>query len=322
MRFLSLVLVAVTAGLVISTTATAQDRVKVSGLAFLDYYYMVNSPDADEEGDNGFTYRRLYLTTDFKISDRFKSRARLETKGSSTTPFVKDLYLQWSNIIGEGHNARFGVTSPPSYTVSEKVWGYRSLDKTIQDRVKVVSSRDFGVTLSGPIVQSGMLKYSVMVANNNGVTAEDDKYKRLYGQLELYPSEGVAITVGADYAAGDEVDNTNINGFAGFSNDEFSVGLEGFVLQSDDVSLPDLNTFYGVSAFGSVNIDEKWSIIGRFDHTDREIEGVNVAASYALGAISYSPEKNIRIMPNVIYGKTDGDDSSSVTGRLTIEAKL
>ncbi|MDX1546846.1 MAG: hypothetical protein R3247_07660, partial [Rhodothermales bacterium] len=166
--------------------AKAQPAVEVSGLGYLDYAYLLASPDDAEEGENGFGYRRLYLTTDFEISDRFDGRIRLEVRDNSTTeqgrpaPFVKDAFLRWRDLIGEGHHAVFGVSPPPVFRVSERVWGYRSLEATLMDRTGVAPSRDLGVALGGPLAAGGTVRYGLMVANNSGVRAETDRYKRVY----------------------------------------------------------------------------------------------------------------------------------------------
>jgi hypothetical protein len=153
-----------------------QEHIKISGLAYLDYYYLLNSPVAGDEQANGFDYRRLYLTTDFVLSDDFGGRARLEASSSSTTsqgrpaPFVKDLYVRWKNAIGQGHDLTLGISPPPAFGVSEGFWGYRSLEKTILDRNAILSSRDFGLTLSGRFDRDGAVRYALMYGNNNSVS--------------------------------------------------------------------------------------------------------------------------------------------------------
>ena len=322
MRLRNVFLIVVTAFSWFNQESAGQQHVNISGLAYLDYYYTVDSPDSSQVGENGFTYRRLYLTTDFDISDRFRSRARLETKADDATPYVKDLYVQWRDVLGDGHHATFGVMSPPSYTVSEKVWDFRSLEKTIQDRVGVVSSRDMGLKFNGPVTSSGSIRYAAMVSNNNGVLEDNDKHKRAYAQLELYPADGVSLTVGSDYASGEDRSLINFSGFAGYSTDQYMVGVEAFSQQTNVDEVNGTFRFYGVSAFGHVILNEKWAAVGRVDHTDRETVGPDVASRYFIAALVFSPETNIRIMPNLIFAKTDGDSSGMITGRLTIEASL
>ena len=39
---------------------------------------ILTSSDEEQEGENGFDYRRMYLTADYTLSEEFSGRARLE----------------------------------------------------------------------------------------------------------------------------------------------------------------------------------------------------------------------------------------------------
>ena len=202
--------------------ATGQ-TVKVGGLAYVDYFYRPGDDDRSSSWQNpknglwssgrdatvndalhGFTYRRLYLTTDAVLSERFKARFRLEASGtnavgSKPAPFVKDLWVDW-NYAGD-HSARLGVMPPPAFQLSERVWGYRSLEKTILDLQGVNSSRDFGIRFDGPVpIGNGLVRYAAMLANGNGNwNNTDDKYKKGYARISIHPSEKLVFSAGADY---------------------------------------------------------------------------------------------------------------------------
>ncbi len=84
--------------LVLAAPAASQDlpdwvsRLKVSGLAFGDYYNVAAHHDEDLEGMNGFWFRRIYLTFDFKVDDNVDSRLRFE--GSSPGNFTSSNKIQ------------------------------------------------------------------------------------------------------------------------------------------------------------------------------------------------------------------------------------
>ncbi len=327
---LALVLVAV--------PAQAQESIKISGQAYVDYQYVLTSPVEEEEGDNGFDYRRLYLTTDFTLSDRFSGRARLEAKaegsGSDGEPFIKDLYVKWKNPWGEGHTLVVGISSPPSFTVSEKFWGYRSLEKTIMDRNKILSSRDFGVGLQGRLTPSESVRYGVMVANNNSTRGEVDEQKRVYGQLEFYPTDRVSVTVGADYASyDDERDNSlNLNAFAGYEGARFRVGAEGFFTQinlaeaaaKQTAVLADADTddLFGVAVFAAVRLAEQWEAVARLDQVQRDLSGAETSETFFLAGVAFEPHAKVQFIPNVLVSKEDTDDDPLVTGRVTLHVSF
>lgn len=339
LRFFSVAALLLVSWLLTGPACLAQDKepvvaqtegttLQVGGLAFLDYSYIVASPSADEEGAHGFGYRRLYLTTDFNISEAFSGRARLEANDGSTTaqgrpaPFVKDLYLRWH--LGS-HDLTFGLSAPPSFTVAEDVWGYRSLEATIMNRNDILASRDLGVKATGKLRPDGSLRYGLMVANNNGVRGEDDKYKRVYGQLEFYPNDHLHITVGSDYADyNDERDNIlNFNAFAGYVAERFRVGAEGFWSQAnlnDEGSAveEDTEAQRGISLFAVVSLHEQWEAVGRFDQVARDFRGVESSERFFVAGAAYVPHAQVRFIPNVLLSKESIHDDAHLTGRLTL----
>ncbi len=311
---------------VIQQSATAQSTLTFSGLGYLDYNYVLTSPDSGQAGANGFEYRRIYLTADYKISDTFSGRLRFEVSNSSTTaqgrpaPFVKDMYLRWNNIWGEGHTMTIGVSSPPSFTVSERAWGYRSLERTLMDRNRIVSSRDFGVVFKGPLSTNGALRYAFMFSNNEGVNQENDKNKRVYSQLEWYPLDPLTITVGLDYAKldGQFESGINIPLFVGYSTPAFSLGFEAFVY-GRDVSGTDENfSQSGVSFFGTYNVNETTTLIARADYVDRELLDTSFSDTFMILAVALRPHKNVRFIPNLLIEKDQRDNKAMLNSRITV----
>jgi hypothetical protein len=309
-------------------TQTVAQSVDLSGLVYMDYAYTLASPDNDEEGENAFGIRRLYLTADYGISDDFSVRARLEANDGSTTqqdrlaPFVKDLYLQWKDAIAEGHDIQLGITSPPSYTVSERHWGYRSLEKTVLDRTSVVASRDMGVLFRGRLDSGGSVRYGVMLGNNTGGKAETDKNKRVYGQLEFYPNETVTVTIGGDYATySDNRDNTvNGNAFVGLTRGRVKAGVEGAFGTTSIDGAPDNQDFAAISIFARGALSEKAELVGRFDHSRTEFAFGSVSEDFFVAGVALRPHPNVRIIPNILYTKNDNDADGFATGRLTLHA--
>ena len=146
--------------------AQENDFGKISGQFFVDYFYNItrdgrfdNFDDTAVDGLkdlNGFLLRRASLNYDKNISEKFSARFRLEADSKSNSSnnklsvFIKDASLKWKNIFS-GSDLILGIQPTPSFDVSEKYWGYRSLEKTIQDLRGFVPSRDFGIALRGKI---------------------------------------------------------------------------------------------------------------------------------------------------------------------------
>src|SRR5438270_1728153 len=65
----------------------------------------------------------------------------------------------------------------------ENLYGYRSVEKTVADMRGVAPSSDLGMAVQGRFDRKENYSYSVIVANGSGVRPENDKYKRLYTNL-------------------------------------------------------------------------------------------------------------------------------------------
>ena len=322
-------------GALSSTDGLAQPTVDLGGTAFLDYSYVIDSFDEEEVGYNTFDYRRIYLTADYTISESFDGRVRLEAAGRSTTaqgrpaPFVKDLYLRWNDVFGEGHRLTFGVQSPPLFDLSESTWGYRSLEKTIIDRVKVSDSRDMGLRADGPILPNRALRYSLMVGNGNGVQPEPELEtgKHVYGQLQIFPGETVRASIGTDYKIFDGEDDSRegtakVSAFVGAVTDRFRAGVEGFYLYTtyDDPMAPN-DDGVGISVFGAVNFSERTSAVARYDYVDDDAGRSGVDENYGLVAFVYRPDPHVELMPNLFIDDFDGS-APVITGRFTVHVRF
>ncbi|MBI4534669.1 MAG: hypothetical protein HY708_00225, partial [Ignavibacteriae bacterium] len=298
-----------------------------------------------------FQFRRVYFTYDNDISEQFSSRFRLEADQSARSSdgkisvLVKDAYLRWKNVF-RGSDFYFGIQPTPAFGVSENVWGYRSLEKTIMDLRGAVSSRDFGVALTGKIDGAGMFNYTVMVGNGAGNRPETDKYKRYYILIYIKPMTNLHVTLFGDYTdRGNISDLYNTltpqesvpNGsfttaaFVGYTEKNlFNVGVEGFLQTRQNgfndvasLSLKSLNSI-GISAFGSVTIHQGVDLVGRFDFFDPNINAKarGDRRNFIIGAIAWRADKNVSFIPNVqieTYSSLPGGRSiePSITGRLT-----
>ncbi len=322
-------------------SVSAQDKgPKFSGLMFGDYFYIVGSHNSDQKDLNGFQLRRIYITTDYDVSDNFTSRFRLEadqgeiTNNGKITTMVKDAWLKWKNIFS-GSDLVFGISPTPAFDVSEGAWGHRYLEKTIMDLNGIVSSRDLGVDLKGKLDEKGTAKYWVKIGNNSGNSPEANKYKRFYGMLEFDPSPNFLVTFYGDYAAypkisfGSEMKDNSAFVGAAFLNfrqkGSFSLGLEGYMksrqnntVNSDTTALASQNGF-GISVWAYVNFNETIQLVGRFDTVDPNTDMNNDGKSMLLAGLQFNPVKNVSVTPNVqVFSYQKSGVDSDVVPRITL----
>lgn len=323
---------------------------------FGDYFYnfsrdpsigdLSNTVLTGKKDFNGFQFRRIYFTYDYKISETFDTRFRLEADQSANTNngkigvALKDAFLKWKNIFA-GSDIIIGLQPGPAFEVSEGIWGYRSLEKTILDLRGIVSSRDLGISLKGMFNNSGNFNYWVMIGNNSGNSPEIDKYKRFYGHLYFKPLANFYVTVYGDFKIRPSftVNSVTLNNndittalFTGYSEkDKFSVGIEsilqmrenGYVEQGVSSLVYQTRNALGISAFGSYNFSEITAAVIRFDYFDPNIDSdfKGDSRNFYIVSFVYKPDPSVSIMPNVLfetYESFNGNNyDASFTGRIT-----
>lgn len=323
-RFIAIAVVAVAVAGSHPYSSSAQTVFDFSGRIYADYSYTVKSPDDELEGQNAFGYRRVYFTANYKQSDRFSGRIRFEANDKSTTaqgkpaPYIKDLYLKWKGVLGDGHDIIMGVSSPPSWEVSEKVWGYRSLIKSLQDRGKILSSRDIGVALKGRLTSDGKVRYGIMLANNESVSRETDKHKRIYGQLEFYPADKLSFTLGSDYASFEDGSAVNFNTFGGYDSGSLRFGLEAYLNPRSFDDSDDRLVRSGASLFMVAQVSERISGILRIDRLQDDFLGTKETETMVLAGFAYHAGPGVQIIPNIVIIDDSEDDDPTITGRVTL----
>ncbi|MBP9582044.1 MAG: hypothetical protein KBE38_07790 [Ignavibacterium sp.] len=349
-----------------SSSGFAQDDNwgKISGQVFVDYFYNVardgnfsNFDNTAVEGAkdlNGFLLRRASLNYDKNISDKFSARFRLEADSKANTSnnkigvFVKDASLKWKNIF-EGSDLIFGIQPTPSFDVSERYWGYRCLEKTIQDLRGFVPSRDFGIALRGKISESNNINYTLMFGNNSANSLETDKYKRYYAAVDFSPINNFTIALTGDFKSkaaliNPENENETLSNnsilsslFLGYAEkDKFSFGVEGVFqinqnsstyIEEGNIKINNVNAL-GVSAFASYWFSETIGALLRYDYFDPYLNEdpliISDSRNYIIAGVDFKVDKNISIIPNVIYESYEKDSivglsfDPSVTARVTL----
>jgi len=300
--------------LLLSAAAALRAEGKLSGLMFGDYYYAIKNHDAAVKNNNGFWFRRIYLTYDGTLTDKIAMRFRLEMNSpgdfkTSTTliPFVKDAYL--AAKIGK-HTLMLGLIGTPLYDNLDEYWGYRPMEKTPIDLFKFGNSRDFGLGLKGALDAKNKLTYTVVVGNGAGTKSETDHGKAVYGRLNFQPTPALFLELYADYTnTGNDTSVNILQAFAGVKGNWGRSGLNFGVRNARQAGVNSDMKF--VSLFGVFKISPKLEAVGRFDRLlDPNTNGSkidyipmanNVKANVLLAGLGWSLSDNVKIIPNVKY---------------------
>ena len=180
---------------------------------------------------SAFQFRRIYLGYDYNISSKFTAELLLaaeddgpgatssltgntntSTSTSSTAGnndalqdnklafYIKLANLRWKGIW-KGTDFVIGQIATPTFALmSEKIWNYRSVERTITD-IRRTPSYDMGAAFQGVFDPSTKnFGYNVMVANGSSAKPEADIYKWFYGDVYAYLlDKKVVIDLYADY---------------------------------------------------------------------------------------------------------------------------
>ena len=245
-------------------------RLKISGLAFGDFYWFASDHNPELEGQNGFWFRRIYLTFDYNVAKDFDFRLRFEANSAGSPldppfrmdPYVKDAWIRWSP--GD-HMLFFGLSSTPTWDDLEKIWGYRDVEKTPLDLQRMGSSRDFGLTFRGKLGRAKNFQYYVVVGNGAGARSETNRGKAAYGAFAYTPGD-FFFQVYGDYNNLDDGDFATGQFFGAWSVDEARIGVQ-YAHQRRNRDAADEEDFdlRVLSLFGVYEPSDRFAILARYD---------------------------------------------------------
>ena len=330
---------------ILQNAATAQESAtefkpsgKVWGYAFTDFYYKPAGDTATwasraeysgvPEEVYAFAIRRMYLGYDYTISPRFSTAVLLEggdgflsSRGDRTVT-IKALNVRWKEIYPRA-DLLIGQMSTLTFSyISEKVWNYRSIEKTIADQRGIRSSSDLGISLLATFDSLGHYGYNLMIGNGSGTRPEElttsGKHKIYSGELYAYLMERkIVLDLYGDYQTSASEGNViTLKGFAAFQTNRFTVGAEVFTQTQQHVEADEKNfNPFGISLFarGTI-IENKLNAFARYDSfdPDRDYRDQDALLAYNpsvmfrhydeqffVAGLDYSPHKNVHIMPNL-----------------------
>lgn len=321
-------------------------RVKISGLAFGDYYWYTAYSNPELEGFNGFWLRRAYLTFDVNLAEEWDFRLRFEANSPGNVlnapfriePFVKDMWARWST---GNHQLYFGLSPSPTWARLESFWGFRDVVKTPLDLQRMGGSRDFGVAAKGSFDDDGLFQYHVMVANGAGTRGETNKGKAGYASFAVYPGGGfVAEVIGEYNNLNDEERNADfwtLQAWAGWQAEGGRVAVH-YAHQDRNRLLEEENVKLNVlSFFGVWNASDRVALLGRYDRMfdPNPLAGLisyipmdpTAKSNYVIAGLDWAIVDMFHVIPNlqwIFYQAVDDEpapDATFVT-RVTFSVKF
>jgi hypothetical protein len=235
------------------------------GYTFGDYYYKAHSDSLNRGGNNQYTgipknrnafqFRRIYLGYDYNISKKFSSELLLAaednfpafnppTSGAASgdltasgkyTFYIKLANVRWKNVW-KGTDLVLGEQSTPAFALlSEKIWGYRSIERTITD-IRRTPSYDLGIGLQGVFdPKTKNFGYDLLIGNGSSAKPAATSFKWFYGDLYYYfLDKKMVVDLYADYQrlnwqSNWHHDRQMFKGYVAYTTPALTVGVEGYI---------------------------------------------------------------------------------------------
>jgi len=303
-------------------SAPASSPDKFSGVVFGDYYYFASENTPAFSKQQGFWFRRIFFTYDHAFSPALTTRFRLElasngklaSPAANISPVIKDAWVRWS--YSGKHQVTIGISPTSTIEFVDGFFGLRHVEKTPIDLYRLDSTRDFGVTLSGPLNTRNTVQYSAQVGNDSGQASEIDKYKAVRLAVRYVTNPGlVAEGFYAYYSKPLSANRTTLQAFAGYQNPTGRAGLQYFhhTRQPNAGTTNQEVTINVVSGFGVWMVKPaKFTVFGRIDHSDANPDAAAIdylpiykSAPFTLGVmgVEYYIHPSVRLSPNVEWVK-------------------
>ena len=372
------ILITVVLALLVATVSFSQEKkkefspsLKVWGQAFMDYYYKAGGDTIGTstmeyakapKDKQAFAFRRIYLGLDYSISERFSTEFVAEFGGKDLLPganvnssgagygtpnpdgketfYIKIANIRWKNIFGYS-DAVLGQMSTPAFSLlSEKVWGFRNVEKTIMDAHGNASSYDFGAGLFNKFDKDGNFGLNLLIANGRGAQLENNKFKKYYAEaFGYFMDKKIVVDLYGDYDDRSSTLKTyTVKGFAAFQIEKFRIGVEAFQQTLQPSSGTAVRPF-GVSAFTSAyffsdkNLKLDINAFARYDYYDPDNNKSTYTSpsdykeSFFTLGVDFQIDKQVHIIPNLWMntysgktgeGTTAPDRKSDIVPRITV----
>jgi hypothetical protein len=168
------------------------------------------------------------------------------------TFYIKNMNIRWKGIW-KGTDLVVGEMATPSFPgITEKVWSYRSIERTISD-IRRTPSYDFGAALQGVFdPETKNFGYNILVANGTSDKPDYTPFKWFYGDVYGYfAHKHIVVDLYADYQRLNWISTWHhsrqmFKGFIAWNSSAtdksmnpgsgYTIGIEGFVnnLQNDN----------------------------------------------------------------------------------------
>jgi len=296
-------ILALSAALLTVISVNAQEG-KPSVKVFSNFNYDLSAEET-EDAFKAFEIKRAYLGYGYKFDDKFSGKVTFDIGsndgGSAYTAFLKIASLNWKAT--DKLTLNFGQVGTKNFKFQEKAWGKRYIAKSAQDMQKWASAADAGLTADYQL--SEKLSIDAQVLNGEG-------YKKVQGENGLFRgglgisytmSDRLALRINRDIAPrstyGEEDASQHITALAiAYAGDNFNLGADKSVMTNTGNKVDVKKDL--LSVYGNYNLNEKYSLFGRYDDVTSEEEwNLENDGNFTVFGIERQMAKGVKLAINV-----------------------
>lgn len=304
----------------LATMAIAQG--KIGGVTYFDF--------SSSDDSTAFNFSRQYFNYGIDVSEDVQfnvvfdvGRTKNEklyiwyvengdsskiTEDSRLVVFLKKAQVDYSCSLGK---SSLGLIGTNTYSVQEKNWGYRFIEKSAIDKNGFSSTADLGIGFSRNLMDQ--LNLSIQIVNGEGFkSAQSDKYHKIalnttYGERNLIKNDGfnAGLVYTTEQTDGDPTTMTSL--FGGFAGMGLRLGGE-FDLLNKGNSEGQL-----ISVSANYNILEKIAVFGRYDIFDEDTSVPNNEQKDLIAGIVLNCGSGLSVAPNLRMTTYEDDTQDSAT---------
>ncbi len=305
----------------------SSEEFKPNGKPLALIFTNFNTAFSDGETNPSFGITRAYLGYEYNFSKEFYAKVVLDVGDPKVgalerVAYLKNAYVQYSS--GK-FKAYFGMISTTQFKVSEKIWGYRYIEKSFQDAYKFNSSADFGMNLDYKFNDFISADFSIINGEGYKVVQSDDFVRPGLG-ITVKPVKGITARVFGDYM-GDEVKQQSLATFLAYTSDKLVLAAEYNYQKNMDME--DGQDIYGTSFYGTFIPSDAVKIFARFDDLrSKKLDGESVAwnldsdGQMFMAGLEFSPVKGVKVAPNYRLWSTANDSPNTSYLYLNLELKF
>ena len=290
---------------------------KVSGKVFYNYTSAAN-------GDNAFNMKRAYLTFANEVNESVFYKVTYDMGkndvGSAHTAFLKIASVTWKTRFGD---MSIGMQGMNMFKTMENTWGHRFIQKMPMDTYGFSPSADLGLGFSRKI---GSVSTSALLTNGPGYKkSEEDHHKKLsthfvYGEPRLNKNKG--FNIGSSFSLEPyniegkfKKERTVISFFSGYSGSGFRGGIELDIKHEYDEDLNDEIKRQIICTYGTYQLSNKISILGRIDNFYPNINSEKTKTQSMISGLNYKLDKGLTVAPTL---RITTDENKTSTKSIVI----